>query len=221
MIRNFFIYLVVLVVGILFFASMVLFAIPAFQESTIALVGLSSSSGGSGEAGTDKASIEADISKLQKQLDSYTPTNAYMVVNTSDNHFFLYKGKQLIRDGVCSTGKNEKLVSEDRKYEHVFLYSIWGAKKYCVNPPIRFGKKPDWAFIEDGLPIPSANDPSRWETGTLGAYKLEIGDGYMIHGTIYKRRMGMSVTHGCIRLLDEDLEAVYKTMEVGSKVYIY
>ena len=220
MIRNFFIYLAVLVVGILFFASMVLFVIPAFQESTVALVGLSSGSGGSGEEGKDKASIENDISKLEKKLDSFTPTNAYMVVNTSDNQFFLYKGRKLIRKGICSTGKNEKLVSADRKYEHDF-YTPFGVRKILRKSPNPIWKKPDWAFIEDGLPIPSANDPSRWEEGTLGAYKLEIGDGYMIHGTIYKRRMGMSVTHGCIRLLDEDLEAVYKTMEVGSKVYIY
>jgi hypothetical protein len=220
MIRNFFIYLAVLVVGILFFASMVLFVIPAFQESTVALVGLSSGSAGSGEEGKDKVSIETDISKLEKKLDSFTPTNAYMVVNTSDNHFFLYKGRKLIRDGICSTGKNEKLVSADRKYEHDF-YTPFGVRKILRKSPNPIWKKPDWAFIEDGLPIPSANDPSRWEEGTLGAYKLEIGDGYMIHGTIYKRRMGMSVTHGCIRLLDEDLEAVYKTMGVGSKVYIY
>ena len=220
MIRNFFIYLAVLVVGILFFASMVLFAIPALQESTIVLIGLSSNSGSSEGGDTDKASIQKDIGKLQKQLDAYTPTNAYMIVNTSDNHFYLYKGTQLLRDGICSTGKNEKLVSAERKYEHMF-YTPFGVRKVLRKSPNPVWKKPDWAFIEDGLPIPSPNDPSRWETGTLGAYKLEIGDGYMIHGTIYKRRMGMSVTHGCIRLLDDDLEAVYKTMEVGSKVYIY
>ena len=64
MIRNFFIYLTVLFVGILFFASMVLFAIPAFQESTIVLTGLSSNSSESAVDGTDKESIEADIKKL-------------------------------------------------------------------------------------------------------------------------------------------------------------
>lgn len=220
MVRTFLIYLAVLVVGILFFGAMVLFAIPAFQESTIVLTGLSSNSSGSGDAETDKESIEADISKLQKKLDSFTPTNAYMVVNTSDNHFFLFKGKQLIRDGVCSTGKNEKLVSAERKYEKTF-YTPFGVRKVIRKATNPVWTKPDWAYIEDGLPIPSSRDPSRVETGTLGKYKLEIGDGFMIHGTIYKRRMGMSVTHGCVRLLDEDLEAVYKTMEVGSKVYIY
>ena len=218
MIRNFFIYLAVVFVGILFFASMVLFAIPAFQESTVALVGLSSGSSDSGNSGTDKASIETDISKLQKKLDNLTPSNAYLVVNTTDNHFFLYKGKQLIRDGVCSTGKNEKLISAEG--ENAF-YTPKGVRKVLRKQPDPVWKKPDWAFKEEGLPVPSANHPSRYETGTLGKYKLELGNGYMIHGTIYKRFIGQSVTHGCIRMLDDDLEAVYKTMEVGSKVYIY
>jgi L,D-transpeptidase YbiS len=43
----------------------------------------------------------------------------------------------------------------------------------------------------------------------------------MIHGTIYKRFLGMNVTHGCVRLGDDDLEAVYKNLQIGSKVYIY
>ena len=220
MIRNFFIYLTVLILGIGFFAAMVLFAIPAIQDSTVALVGLSANSASSDSEGADKSALEKEVNKLQKQLDACTPTNSYMVVNTTENHFYLYKGKQLIRDGICSTGKNEKLVSAERNYSHEF-YTPFGVRKVLRKSPNPVWKKPDWAYIEDGLPIPGPNDPSRWETGTLGAYKLEIGDGYMIHGTIYKRRMGMSVTHGCIRLLDDDLEAVYKTMEVGSKVYIY
>jgi L,D-transpeptidase YbiS len=218
MIRNFFIYLAVLIAGVLFFGAMVLFVMPAAQESTFALVGLSASSA-SAEGG-DKALIEKEVNKLQKQVDALTPTNPYLIINTTDNRFYLYKGKQLIREGICSTGKNEKLVSEERKYSHDF-YTPFGVRKILRKSPDPVWKKPDWAFIEEGLPIPGPNHPSRWETGTLGKYKLEIGDGYMIHGTLYKRLMGMSVTHGCIRLGDEDLETVYKTMEIGSKVYIY
>jgi len=82
-------------------------------------------------------------------------------------------------------------------------------------------KKPDWAFVEEGLPIPSPNHPSRFEYGTLGDYALSLGDGYMIHGTLYQRFLGMPVTHGCIRLGDDDLEAVFKAMPSGAKVYIY
>jgi len=219
MIRTFFICLATIVVGAIFFVSMVLFAIPALQDSSFVLPRFSGSSDATSTS-VNRESLESEITKLQDQLDKYTPTGAYMVVNTSDNHFFLYKGTGLIRQGLCSTGKNERLVSAERNYEHVF-HTPFGVRKVLRKQPNPVWKKPDWAYIEDGMPIPSPNDPSRWETGTLGAYKLEIGDGFMIHGTIYKRRMGMSVTHGCIRLLDDDLEAVYKAMEVGSKVYIY
>jgi L,D-transpeptidase ErfK/SrfK len=55
----------------------------------------------------------------------------------------------------------------------------------------------------------------------LGDYALAIGDGYLIHGTIYKRFLGMPVTHGCVRLNDEDLEVIYNTLNIGSKVYIF
>jgi L,D-transpeptidase YbiS len=42
----------------------------------------------------------------------------------------------------------------------------------------------------------------------------------MIHGTLYQRLIGLPVTHGCIRLADDDLEAVYKTLAPNSKVFI-
>jgi L,D-transpeptidase YbiS len=50
---------------------------------------------------------------------------------------------------------------------------------------------------------------------------MSLGDGYLIHGTLYQRQLGMPVTHGCIRLGDEDLEAVFQSLSVGSRVYIY
>lgn len=220
MVRTVLVYSAILIIALGFFASMVVWGIPALQESSIILPSVSAAGteGAGGEK--DRASINAEIENLKTKFDKFTPTGAYFVVNTTENHFYLYKGKQLIREGICSTGKNEKLVSADSSYSHEF-YTPFGVRKILRKATNPIWKKPDWAYIEEGLPVPGANDPSRWEEGTLGAYKLEIGDGYMIHGTIYKRRMGMSVTHGCIRLLDDDLEAVYKTMEVGSKVYIY
>ena len=220
MIRTFLINLAILVVGILFFTSMVLFAIPALQESTVVLPGIAQGESGSGDGTVNQASLEKDISKLQAKLDKLTPADAYIIINTSENHFYLYKGKQLIRQGLCSTGKNERLVSEERNKEYVF-YTPQGVKTVKGKQKNPVWAKPNWAFIEEGLPIPPPGDPSRFESGTLGAYKLTLGDGYMIHGTIYKRFIGQSVTHGCVRMLDEDLEAVYNTLQVGSKVYIY
>ena len=82
-------------------------------------------------------------------------------------------------------------------------------------------RKPDWAFVEEGLPIPSKDHHTRYEYGVLGDYALSIGDGYLIHGTIYKRFLGMPVTHGCVRLADDDLEVIFNTLSIGSKVYIF
>jgi len=228
MIRNFFIYLAVIFAGILFFASMVLFAIPVFQESTIVLPSLRAEQNTDGKEFIGKEELENQISTFQAKLDKYTPTDAYIIINTSDNKFFLYKGKELIRQGLCSTGKNERLINTGKKgkKEYVF-YTPQGVMKVMGKQKNPVWAKPDWAFIEEGLPIPPAGHASRFESGTLGAYKLNLAnlngksDGYMIHGTIYKRFMGQNVTHGCVRLGDEDLEFVFNTLVIGSKVYIY
>lgn len=218
MIRTFFIYLAILLVGILFVASMVIFAIPALQESTIILPALSQTQAEAEGAEAQKEKLEKEIVKLQAKLDKFTPTNGYIIINTTDNHYYLYKGKEKIRDGVCSTGKNERLVSADGEDK---FYTPKGVRKVLRKVPNPVWAKPDWAFIEEGLPVPPPGHSSRFEKGTLGKYKLELGNGYMIHGTIWKRFMGLNVTHGCVRLLDEDLEAVYTTLDIGSKVYIY
>lgn len=228
MMRNFFIYLAVLFVGILFFASMVLFAIPAFQESTLVLPSLSAEQNTDGKEFIGKEELENQISTIQAKLNKFTPNDAYIIINTSDNNFFLYKGKELIRQGLCSTGKNERLINTGKKgkKEYVF-YTPQGVMKVMGKQKNPVWAKPDWAFIEEGLPIPPAGHASRFESGTLGAYKLNlanlngISDGYMIHGTIYKRFMGQNVTHGCVRLGDDDLEVVFNTLVIGSKVYIY
>jgi lipoprotein-anchoring transpeptidase ErfK/SrfK len=218
MIKNFFISLVVLIAGLLFLAAMIVFVIPVVQESTYFLPPTSISQADSTVQGTDKTKLEQEIAELQAQLDKFTPTDAYIIVNTSSNHFYLYDKNVLSREGVCSTGKNERLIDSTKEYAFYTPIGVRTIKSKQKNP---VWAKPDWAFVEEGLPIPPKGDPSRFEAGTLGAYKLVLGDGYMIHGTLYKRFMGQNVTHGCIRLLDDDLEAVYKTLGIGSKVYIF
>lgn len=155
MIRTFFIILVVMVGGIIFFASMVLIVIPALQESPVALLGQSSGGSTTGNTATDKQIIETEISKLQKKLDSYTPTDAFIVVNTCENHFYLYEGKKLIRHGLCSTGKNEILVVQTKKgkKEYVF-YTPKGVRKVLRKQKNPTWAKPNWAFDEEGLPAP-------------------------------------------------------------------
>jgi lipoprotein-anchoring transpeptidase ErfK/SrfK len=48
-----------------------------------------------------------------------------------------------------------------------------------------------------------------------------MGDGYGIHGTNDPSSIGRSVSHGCVRLRNEDIATLYDMVEVGTPVYIY
>lgn len=164
-------------------------------------------------------SSQKELQNLNKKYEAMTPRQAYLVINTSDNHFFLYRDRKLVREGFVSTGSYVRLQShDDREWLFKTPKGKQTVKGKITNPVWR---RPDWAFIEEGLAVPSATHPSRYEYGVLGDYALSLGDGYLIHGTLYKRFLGMPVTHGCIRMNDEDLEATFKTLNVGSRVYIY
>jgi hypothetical protein len=71
------------------------------------------------------------------------------------------------------------------------------------------------------LYVPPLGTANRRITGELGAYKLDVGDGYMLHGTPHKDSIGRAATHGCIRLGDADIAHLYRTVAVGTPVYIY
>ena len=69
--------------------------------------------------------------------------------------------------------------------------------------------------------IPPQGTKHRSIKGELGHYRLDLGDGYLLHGTPYARSIGAAVTHGCVRLADDDIEWLYENVPVGTKVYIY
>ena len=55
----------------------------------------------------------------------------------------------------------------------------------------------------------------------LGKHAMRLGlPGYLIHGTNKPSGVGMRVTHGCVRMFPEDIEALYKTVPVGTAVNI-
>ncbi len=165
------------------------------------------------------ATLEKEPGSIQKKLSGYVPKQPYLIVNTSGNDFILMKEDQVLREGMCSTGSYTILqAGEEQQWIFKTPRGQFKIQNKTQNP---VWKKPDWAFIEEGLPVPSANHPSRFEYGVLGDYAMYLGQGYLIHGTLYKRFLGMPVTHGCIRMGDEDLEEVYNTLQIGSKVYIY
>jgi lipoprotein-anchoring transpeptidase ErfK/SrfK len=69
--------------------------------------------------------------------------------------------------------------------------------------------------------IPPVDSPQRHFDKVLGHYRLNLGDGYAIHGTQETDKLGQSVSHGCVRVGDDDLARLYAMAKVGDEVVIY
>jgi hypothetical protein len=79
----------------------------------------------------------------------------------------------------------------------------------------------DHVIFDETVFVPPFGTINRQIVGELGRYKLDLGNAYLIHGTPDQGSIGAAVTHGCIRLGDEDLEFVFRNIAVGTPVYIY
>ena len=55
----------------------------------------------------------------------------------------------------------------------------------------------------------------------LGKYALDLGSGYMIHGTDNEDSIGKRVSHGCIRVPGDMLQELWNASKVGTPVYIF
>jgi hypothetical protein len=75
--------------------------------------------------------------------------------------------------------------------------------------------------FDDTLYMPPLGTKNRRIYGELGSYRLDMGDGYLIHGTPEESTVGDAVTHGCVRLKEEDITWLYANVPMGTSVYIY
>jgi len=147
------------------------------------------------------------------------PRGIYLLIDTGTNRLYLMRGKCILRVAICSTGSGRFLPDPPRSREWTF-----DTPKGEFRIQRKYGKpvwiKPDWAFIEEGEPLPKSLD-ERIAPDELGDYAMDLGEGYLIHGTLYERALGLSVTHGCVRLGAKDLDAVFHAAKVGTRVYIF
>jgi lipoprotein-anchoring transpeptidase ErfK/SrfK len=69
--------------------------------------------------------------------------------------------------------------------------------------------------------IPPLGSMQRKIPEVLGTHKLEMGDGYLIHGTNEEDSIGEAVSHGCVRMYNDDVDRLYKIVPIGTPVYLY
>jgi L,D-transpeptidase YbiS len=161
--------------------------------------------------------------KLEASFTKPPEAKVYIVIDRTHNRLELRKGSTTTLSAVCSAGSGYLLKerSTDKRKGRQWVFDtprgIHHIRNKRTDPA---WKRPDWDYIEKGEPLPR-NSNDRIETGMLGAYAMDLGDGYMIHGTLYERLLGRGVTHGCVRLGKNDLATVYKECPIGTPIYIY
>jgi L,D-transpeptidase YbiS len=163
--------------------------------------------------------LEVANQRLRQKIGSLAPGGAYIVVDTASNRVYLRQGEKTLREMVASCGSGNILVEPGGERTWTFDTPRGAFRVQSkINKPIWI--KPDWAFIELGEPIP-ANAALRAEPGVMGDYAIGIGRGYFIHGTLYKRLLGRNVSHGCVRLGDDDLKELFQNTPLGTRVIIF
>jgi hypothetical protein len=164
----------------------------------------------------ETADLRRRASRASETLARLQPQGTYIVVDSYENRLFLFKKGQVLREAVCSTGTG--VVLRDPRNGRMWVFDTPLGERVIerkVKNPV--WAKPDWAFIEEGQ-LPPKDPNERFDGNSLGDYGLYMADGYIIHGTLFKSLLGRRVTHGCIRLGDEDLEFVYRNAPIGTRV---
>ncbi len=73
--------------------------------------------------------------------------------------------------------------------------------------------------IAHGEPIPKVHPPG--PENPLGDHALSLGfANIVIHGTPYPKGVGVRASHGCIRMLPEDVATLYHMVKIGTPVAI-
>jgi L,D-transpeptidase ErfK/SrfK len=148
----------------------------------------------------------------------------YIVIRLADNRLYVMEGSEVLWSAPVATGNGFRLASAREHWTFVTPRGVFRVQRKEKDP---VWIMPDWAFVEAGRPVPPPDSPARRRRGMLGNTALYIGYELAIHGTNRpdlvlrndpdKRR----VSHGCIRMTDEDARELYHRVDVGTLVLIY
>jgi len=167
----------------------------------------------------DRKAAQKELQQMKAALAKFRPGGRYIVINTHANKVVYRTEDSIIIDATCSTGSGGQL-TDSITGRHWVFDTPRGVFKIDSKLKEPWWRKPDWAYIEEEEKIPR-DESERYDPEMLGAYAVGFGDGYFIHGTIYERLLGISVTHGCVRLGSADIEKLYKDVKMGTPVYVF
>jgi lipoprotein-anchoring transpeptidase ErfK/SrfK len=148
----------------------------------------------------------------------------YIVVHLSENRVFLFEGDRAIWSAPAGTGTGFRLDKGEHRWKFTTPKGLMRVQRMEKSP---MWQAPDWYFVENGLPVPPDDHPSRYIRGGMGTTALYLGDGIAIHGTEHPELIlnpdpeARRVSHGCIRLTNEAARTLMHMVDVGTPVLIY
>lgn len=145
-------------------------------------------------------------------------TGVIITIDVSTNTAYLFRDGVLEAKSPAATGTEKTLIHGDDEWVFHTPRGHLKVLRRIVDPVWR---KPDWAFIEAGEPVPPPDSPTRYVKHHLGKYALDLGGGIMIHGTDEAHSIGRYASHGCIRLPNDMLQRIWDETRVGTDVYIF
>lgn len=169
------------------------------------------------------AGAAAQAEFLDAPLDPGAP---YVVIRLDDNSLSLVDGAMVLWSAPVATGTGFRLESGAAAdaWDFDTPRGVFRVERKEKDP---VWIMPDWAFVERGLPVPPADSPRREVPGTLGSTAIYIGHELAIHGTDNPELVlnpdpeARRVSHGCIRMTDEDARRLFHDVDVGTLVLIY
>ncbi|MQA88977.1 MAG: L,D-transpeptidase family protein [Gemmatimonas sp.] len=140
-----------------------------------------------------------------------------VVIDLDENRLYFKQGDLTLWSAPVGTGTGMRVITNDNDWEFSTPTGQFQVQ-YKERDPIWIA--PDWYYIENDLPVPPANDPSRHREGVLGVAAVYISPSLAIHGTDKPELIGERVSHGCIRLENRYAMRLYHNVQIGTEVII-
>lgn len=171
--------------------------------------------------------IRFDPAPLGADLFSRPPIHAagrYVVIRLAENRLYVMEHERVIWTAPVATGAGFRLESGDRQWHFATPSGVFRVQRKEKDP---VWIRPDWAYIKEGKPVPPLSSPERRDSTMLGTTAIYIGYELAMHGTSNPELVlnpdpdERRVSHGCIRLTNEDARTLYHLVDVGTPVLIY
>ncbi len=178
-------------------------------------------------AQADGLAVRFDPDDQRNELFDRAPLHTsarYIVIRLAENRLYLFQDERVLWSAPVGTGTGFRLQGGGREYHFSTPRGIFRVQAKEKDP---VWIRPDWSFIEAHEPVPRFDSPLRRVPGTLGTTALYIGYQLAMHGTDRPELVlrpdpdARRVSHGCIRLTNEDARKLYYLADVGTPVLIF